>query len=77
MEASLPQPKQQFVRVNDEVLINASRLMAMRYKPVGQYGSTKDHYLAAFDTGQQVVLTPEEGRQLLTQIIAMTSESAT
>lgn len=76
MEASLPQSTQQFVRVNNEILINATRLIAVRHKPKGKHGSSVDHYLAVFDTGQLVVLTPDEGEAVLTQVIAITSDSA-
>ena len=77
MEPNARKTTPRFVKIDNQVLINASRLMAVRYKPKGQYDSTADHYLAAFDTGQTVVLSPDEGAELLTQIMAITSESAT
>jgi hypothetical protein len=75
-----------FVRIND-VLINTNRLMAVQRKAGGN-GPVQDYYLAVFDTGQELMLTPVDGailaehcQSLLTNpsdgTMAMTSESAT
>ncbi len=77
-----------FVKVND-TLINGSRLLALQHKPVKEEGSfrSSEHYLAVFDTGQELRLSPEDGAALvehyrqrctkpLEGMMATTSESA-
>lgn len=71
-------------------MVNISRLLAVRHKAAIEKGVflQDEHYLLTFDTGKEVWLTPDEGRQLLTQdgiglakgaegMIATTSEALT
>lgn len=51
----------------DNTLIDTDRLLALQYKSAraeGSYVST-EHYLAIFDTGQELRLTVQEGALLL------------
>lgn len=79
----------EFAEVNDS-LINIDRLLAIQHKPAKAEGSFRsaEHYLAVFDTGQELRLSPEDGaliveryRHLSTKpsegMIATTSERAT
>ena len=60
-----------FIRV-DNTLINAQRLIAIGHKEAEttQQHSRPEHYLAVFDTGQELMLTPEQGRSLLSSPMA-------
>ncbi len=77
-----------FIKVN-ETLINGSRLLAVQHKPQREEGSfrSSEHYLAVFDTGQEIRLSPEDGALIVEHyrqrcfkpsegMIATTSESA-
>lgn len=76
------------VKVNNTV-INATRLLVVQHKPEQKSGSfhSLEHYLAVFDTGQEIKLSPEDGRALVEHYqitaeksagtMATTSESAT
>lgn len=78
-----------FIKVND-TLINMGRLLALQHRPEKREGNyySAEHYLAVFDTGQQLRLTPAEGAAFVSQrqglltspssgMTATTSESAT
>jgi hypothetical protein len=78
-----------FIKIND-TLINGDRLLALQHRPTREEGSfhSTEHYLAVFDNGYELRLSPEDGRSLveyypqrcinpLEGIIATTSESAT
>lgn len=56
----------EFVKVNNS-LINVNRLIAVKYVSAKQEGSyrSKEHYLAVFDTGQELMLSPEDGSELV------------
>jgi hypothetical protein len=77
-----------FVQVNNS-LVNTSRLLALQHKPNQSEGSFRsaEHYLAIFDTGKELWLSPEDGAALMVQyqdlvskppdgMIATTSEMA-
>lgn len=77
-----------FVKINNS-LINMERLLALHHKPKQNGGSfqSAEHYIAVFDTGKELWLSPEDGSRLLTQyqdlynkppdgMIATTSDSA-
>lgn len=77
-----------FIKINNTV-INAARLLAVQHKPERREGSfhSDEYYLAVFDTGQQIKLSPEDGREVVRHYqatdegsagtTATTSESAT
>jgi hypothetical protein len=50
-----------FIKVND-TLINAARLITVSREEAK--GSIGEHYLAVFDTGQRLMLSPEDGAAL-------------
>lgn len=77
-----------FIQINNS-LVNASRLLALQHKPHKSEGSFRsaEHYLAIFDTGKEIWLSPEDGVALVNQcqdliskppegMIATTSEIA-
>jgi hypothetical protein len=66
-----------FIKVNSTV-INAARLLAVQHKPDERSGSyhSEEHYLAVFDTGQQIKLSPEDGRELIGRYQATADGSA-
>lgn len=78
----------EFVKVNNS-LINANRLLAVKHVPTKKEGSycSAEHYLAVFDTGQELKLSPEDGSELVRSyqvisnvsqgMIAATSDEAT
>ena len=55
-----------FVRTNN-TLINTKRLLIVEHKPEerGEQSVRPEHYLAVFDTGQVLMLTPEEALVLM------------
>ncbi len=55
-----------FVKVNN-TLISINRLLAVQHKPAKSEGSfvSAEHYLAVFDTGQELRLTVQDGATLL------------
>jgi hypothetical protein len=55
-----------FVRVNN-TLINLDRLLAVQHHPERNSGAFRstEHYLAVFDTGKDLYLKPEDGKELL------------
>jgi hypothetical protein len=55
-----------FTRIND-TLINTKRLLIIEHKPEATGGRlfVPEHYRAVFDTGQVLMLTPEEGKALM------------
>jgi len=57
---------EKFVKL-DNVLINVERLISVKYGPETQSPKLvqSEHYLALFDTGQVVMLEPEDGRALI------------
>ncbi len=78
-----------FIRINNS-LINGSRLLAVQHKPQRAEGSfrSSEHYLAVFDTGQELRLSLEDGALLVEHyrhrcfkpsegMIATTSDNAT
>lgn len=78
-----------FIRINN-TLVNATRLLALQHKPHESEGPfrSSEHYLAVFDTGEKLWLTPEDGAAIVDQfshllskppegMIATTSEMAT
>lgn len=64
-----------FIRINN-TLINANRLLAMERQPEKKDGrcSQVEHYLAVFDTGQKLMLTPEEGSALMDRLLSPVTE---
>lgn len=56
-----------FVKVNNS-LINMERLLALHHKPKQNGGvfQSAEHYIAVFDTGQELWLSPEDGLLLVT-----------
>lgn len=68
---------EEFVKVNNTV-INASRLLALQHKPEKISGSfhSNEHFLAVFDTGQEVKLSPEDGKALVEHYQITASKSA-
>jgi hypothetical protein len=78
-----------FIRINNS-LVNAPRLLALQHKPHQGEGSFRsaEHYLAIFDTGKELWLSPEDGAALMDKyqglvakppdgMMATTSETAT
>lgn len=73
----------QFIKAEGS-LVNKDRLVAVQHKPAENGGAfvSREHYLAVFDTGEKIWLSPTEGRALIEQCqatlgtIATTSESA-
>jgi len=78
-----------FIRVG-ESLLNLQRVLAVQHKPesVGGVMYSREHYAVAFDTGQELWLTPSDGMELLSHgafrpgsrsdgMTATTSETAT
>jgi hypothetical protein len=59
----------EFVSVNNS-LINTSRLLALHHKPETEEGSFRsaEHYLAIFDTGKELWLSPEDGSTLAKEL---------
>ncbi len=53
-----------FIRV-DQTLINTTRLMVIQHKPEKTDIRQSEHYLAVFDTGQELMLTPDQGKALM------------
>ena len=55
-----------FVKANN-TLINTNRLLAVQHKPAKSEGSfvLSEHYLAVFDTGQELRLPVQDGVLLL------------
>lgn len=58
-----------FVKVNDS-LINLDRLLAVQHKPEREGAPFRraEHYLVVFDTGKEVWLSPEDGRELVSLV---------
>jgi hypothetical protein len=54
---------EKFVKL-DNILINVERLISVKYGPETQSPKLvqSEHYLALFDTGQVVMLEPEDGK---------------
>jgi hypothetical protein len=77
-----------FVQINS-TLINIDRLLAVQYHPEKTGGAFKsaEYYLTVFDTGKELWLRPEDGKELIDHyqsryinpsggMIATTSEGA-
>ena len=60
-----------FIKVGN-TLINTTRLLIIEHKQAEKTDrfSQPEHYLAVFDTGQNLMLTPEEGSALVSRSIA-------
>ena len=59
-----------FTRINN-TLINTKRLLIVEHKQESSEQSSRaEHYRAVFDTGQILILTPEEGRALMPASVA-------
>lgn len=68
----------QFIKAED-TLINKDRLVAVQYKPAENGGAfvSQEHYLAVFDTGEKVWLSPTEGLALIEQCQGRPGTTAT
>jgi hypothetical protein len=66
----------EFVKINNS-LINVNRLLAVKYVPAKKEDSyrSNEHYLAVFDTGQELKLSPEDGLELVGHYKGLSSPS--
>lgn len=63
-----------FIQINNS-LVNTSRLLALQHRPHKSEGSFRstEHYLAIFDTGKELWLSPEDGAALMNQFQGLDS----